>query len=704
VSSSRPAWHLAAVLAAAVLVMHAPVLVAGKTWAEPAYLGQVVPARLAAGEAIARGELPAWWTGTGLGVPMAAAPHHGALYPPHWLPALVPAHALAVLDGILLLHLWWAALGVALWSRRLGADDLGAVAAGAAFAACGVAGAGVIGGAIVAIAQLPWIGWAADRLGMAAPPRGRARAAAIVALLLGAVLLTGQLAIAIDAAILAVAVAASRARRLPVVAGWTAVALVTGALLGAVQLVPALLHLTGDVAGVADAEAPRWLGLLVPGAGAPFVGLPLIVLAVVAALGGERRAGAAALAVAAAGVLLAVAWPRTGLAGDPALHVAAATAAAAALAGVGFSQLAGARPDGATLAVIGGAVVAASVAALSAPGAPAVIAVVAGTAALLALIAAGSRGLAAGGPLAAALLVGHPVALEHDRPRIDRERVAAPPALLAPATSTPGARVYRPRHLDDDDPDPGRRAAVDHDTGAGDTAARFGLASAQSSDPARRAVEDAAWRASGVAGGRLFDRYGIDWAVLPASVTTPADLRVAARHGRWALVEVAPARPPAFVAPRWRSAPSAPDAVDAIFPAAGPGLPLDEVVVIGGGSGGPAERTPVPPCDVARPASDRVVLDCNGPVGGIAIVLDAWAPGWSVTVDGAPAPALVADALVRAVRVEPGRHRVVWTYRTPGLGLGAALSAVAAAGLLVLWLALSVRPWLAARRRATVGG
>jgi hypothetical protein len=702
VSSSRPAWHLAVVLAAAVLVMHAPVLVAGKTWADPGYLGEVVPARLAAGERIARGELPAWWTGTGLGVPMAAAPHHGALYPPHWLPALLPGDGLAALDGLLLLHLWWAALGVALWSRRLGADDLGAVAAGAAFAAGGVAGAALVSGAVVAVAQLPWIGWAADRLGMAAPPRGRARAAALLAALLGAVLLTGQIAIAIDAVVLAVAVSAARARRLPVVAGWTVAALLVAALVGAVQLAPAALHLTGDVAGVTDGAAPRWLGLLVPGAGAPFVGLAIVALAAVAAVAGERRAGAAALAVAAVGALLAVAWPRTGLPGDPALHVAAATAAAAALAGAGFSQLATQRPDGATLAVIGGAIVAGSVAALSEPGAGAVIAVVAGAAALLALVLAGLRGLAAGAPLAAALLVGHAVALEHDRPRIDRARVADVPGFLAPATAMPGARVYRPRHLDDDDDDPVRRAAIDHDTGAGDTVARFGLARAPSGDPARRAIEETAWRAAGVAGGRLFDRYGIDWAVLPASITTAADLRVAARHGRWALVEVAPARPPAFVAPRWREATSDEAAVAAIFPPAGSGLPLDEVVLVGEGSGGPAGRTPVPACEVARPASDRVVLDCDGPVGGAAIVLDAWAPGWSVTVDGASARPLVADALVRAVRVGPGRHHIEWRYRTPGLAIGAALSGLGAAALLAAWLGLAVLPWLRGRRRATV--
>jgi len=699
----RPAWHLAIVLAAAIMVMHAPVLLGGETWADAVYLGEVVPARMAAAAAIADGHLPEWWSGTGLGVPLAAAPHHGALYPPHWLLAW---GRIGLLDLVLLLHVWWAAVGIAVWARRLGADDLSAVVVGGAFAACGAVSGSLAPGAAVAICHLPWIGWAADRVNMAADARGRGRATVALAALLGVVGLTGQIAVLVDGVVLAIAIAASRPRhrRPAVIHG--AIAIVAGLLLAAVQLWPAALHLTGDIAGADAGEPPRWLGLVIPGAGAPFVGVPLIALAVIGAVAVEGAVGVAVLGVAAVGVLLAGAWPHTVLTGDPALHISAAAAGAAALAGAGFTTLAGERPDTRTYIVLGAAVVALALAALSWPTSASAVAVAAGGATLAALLAAGARGFAAGAPLAAALMVGHPVALDRGRPRIERSQLEDVPMLLAPAASTalcvrcpapaaPGSRVYRPRQLDADDPDPGRRARIDHDTGAGDIPSRFGLAIAQTRDPARRAIEDDVWRAAGTGGRRLLDRYGIEWAVLPASVATASGMTVAATWGRWVLVATSPARPRAFVAPRWRSVPDDAAAVAAVFPTTGDGVAPDTVVLTGVDSGGTPERVPIPPCDVRRPSPHEVALTCEAPAGGWAVLLDAWAPGWSVTVDGAAAPVAIGDALVRATRVDAGRHQVQWTYRTPGLRLGGLVSALA-------WLHLAGAAWLLARRRRRV--
>jgi uncharacterized membrane protein YfhO len=69
---------------------------------------------------------------------------------------------------------------------------------------------------------------------------------------------------------------------------------------------------------------------------------------------------------------------------------------------------------------------------------------------------------------------------------------------------------------------------------------------------------------------------------------------------------------------------------------------------------------------------------------------DTWGPGWSVAVDGRAAQPLQANAVLRAVIVPAGEHEVVWSYRVPGLRLGAALSgfglalAAAWAGVLVV--------------------
>jgi hypothetical protein len=78
---------------------------------------------------------------------------------------------------------------------------------------------------------------------------------------------------------------------------------------------------------------------------------------------------------------------------------------------------------------------------------------------------------------------------------------------------------------------------------------------------------------------------------------------------------------------------------------------------------------------------------------GLVLLDDAWAPGWTVQVDGRPARALTADVVLRGVVVPAGTHTVRWTYRVPGLRAGAALSAL---GLLAT---LAWGGWLLARAR-----
>ncbi len=79
----------------------------------------------------------------------------------------------------------------------------------------------------------------------------------------------------------------------------------------------------------------------------------------------------------------------------------------------------------------------------------------------------------------------------------------------------------------------------------------------------------------------------------------------------------------------------------------------------------------------------RLELATDAPGDRVLVVLDAYARGWTATVDGAPAPVFRADAAFRGVHVPAGAHRVELAYRPPGLweGLG-----VSAAGLLALVL------------------
>jgi uncharacterized membrane protein YfhO len=78
------------------------------------------------------------------------------------------------------------------------------------------------------------------------------------------------------------------------------------------------------------------------------------------------------------------------------------------------------------------------------------------------------------------------------------------------------------------------------------------------------------------------------------------------------------------------------------------------------------------------PGRYAMTAECS--VDALLVLSEATYPGWTATVDGAPAAVIPADHLLQAVRLPPGRHEVRFAYRSRYLGLGFAL---AAAGLLV---------------------
>ena len=77
-----------------------------------------------------------------------------------------------------------------------------------------------------------------------------------------------------------------------------------------------------------------------------------------------------------------------------------------------------------------------------------------------------------------------------------------------------------------------------------------------------------------------------------------------------------------------------------------------------------------------RPASPRAA---------VLVLKEAWYPGWSARIDGAPAPCLPANVWARAVRVPAGRHEVRFVYRQRWLREGAVVSALCALLLLALF-------------------
>ncbi len=705
---------LAGLLAVVVLAAHGPVIVGGRTWSDRARVTEVVPAQLAALDAVDDGRLPGWWDRAGLGAPLWSEPSLGATYPGWWPAAVAPSHATWLLDVLAVLHVLWAGLGVALLARRLGADDLGALFAGAIFAASGVATGAVVTGAIAGVAHLPWAAWAGDAIGRARDRRGWARGAAALAAAVGAIALSGRLALAADAALIGVAAALARGRGLRRGLAGCAAGLAVAALLAAIALVPAALHLGGDVAEPAAPAPSSWA-------------LVELVFPEARALGGA--AGAAVL-LGGAALLFAVAAVAQSVSGDgrrvlggveialalagarsTAEHLAAAAVLIAALAGAGWTGLAARRPDRRTwiaVAAAAGALIAAVVAIAAARPvlardladaaggldeavaridhalAHAAIAAAVAVGALALVLAAVRRGVAPAIPAAAVLAVGHAVIVGRlGYPVETRANLDDRPALLD-ATDGGGHRLYRPLVMGDTEDDP-------HQTLAGAVPSRFGLVAARWAAPGRQRAEEALWSSSASGGSLMLHRFAIDLAIVPAGVPLAAGKPALGERAGWALMATEPLRARGFVAPAWRWYHDDRDAAAAMFPAPGErGLPLGAVARDGDGDDGGADAVAPVPCEVHDESADQVVVRCDGPAG-VLVLLDAWAPGWSVTVDGAPARLERVDLAARGVEVGPGAHVAIFRYAPPGRRLGAWLGLAGLFGLVAL-LAVGLLP------------
>lgn len=90
---------------------------------------------------------------------------------------------------------------------------------------------------------------------------------------------------------------------------------------------------------------------------------------------------------------------------------------------------------------------------------------------------------------------------------------------------------------------------------------------------------------------------------------------------------------------------------------------------------------------------DRVRIEAEAPGEAVLVVNDAYWPGWTARIDGAPTRIYPADALVRAVRFPAGRHVLEMRYEPAEVTIGIAISAAAALAI----LALAARAWSVGR-------
>jgi hypothetical protein len=82
---------------------------------------------------------------------------------------------------------------------------------------------------------------------------------------------------------------------------------------------------------------------------------------------------------------------------------------------------------------------------------------------------------------------------------------------------------------------------------------------------------------------------------------------------------------------------------------------------------------------------EHVDVEIDSPAGGVLILRRAHLPIWRATIDGAPAPTVIAQLTRLAVEVPPGPHRVVFSISRWPLRISGTVALLALAALVVLW-------------------
>ncbi|HEY9841074.1 MAG TPA: YfhO family protein, partial [Candidatus Obscuribacterales bacterium] len=87
--------------------------------------------------------------------------------------------------------------------------------------------------------------------------------------------------------------------------------------------------------------------------------------------------------------------------------------------------------------------------------------------------------------------------------------------------------------------------------------------------------------------------------------------------------------------------------------------------------------------------NNRVEIGFETNTSGYLVLADQNLPGWRAWDNGRPVPILLANYLQRALRVGPGKHRIVFAYRPPGFRAGWITTLIAGGiWLLLLWRCL----------------
>ena len=106
----------------------------------------------------------------------------------------------------------------------------------------------------------------------------------------------------------------------------------------------------------------------------------------------------------------------------------------------------------------------------------------------------------------------------------------------------------------------------------------------------------------------------------------------------------------------------------------------------------PIEGLPAEPPRAAQAAEiveddgQRVVVRAQAEAPALLVLADQWYTGWEARVDGAPAPIVRVNAVLRGVPLARGRHEIVFEFRPPALLAGGVLSILGLALVAVLFI------------------
>ncbi len=683
------------------------------------------PWQIWAGRELAGGHFPLWNPHAYAGAPFFANPQTALLFPLTWLAAVLPAATAVTLISILKLSL--AGTGMYVFLRLIAVTPLSAVLGALAFMLNGALVTWLQWAVGTAMAMLPWIFAATERLRQRPNGARTAGLALVVAVaLFGGYLQTTVLALA-AAGLWALMPAPAGERRRAVVARWM-VGAGLGVMLAAVQLLPfveyarlsSVYAYRSQWMPVMAAPARMAVALFMPfyygsplsrdfwgywnfneiaatvGA-VPWVALPA---ALVGAWSRPKTRFFAVMAAVAAVACYETPWLTAALDRLPPISlviafrlVAFLAFALAALAAIGLDVLR-ARPAVAVRRAVEIGVAAVVLG---------VYAVVAADYPVLARTPTGASPFGQYLLFLAAIVVAAVAALVLDRGR--RIAVAATVALAAvqlagtaplAATYNPvidGGKFYPPpppsvRHLQVATAgDPGRVLF-----GLGKNMGMlYGLREVTGYDgmtPRRleQLASPVSERLNIIASGSmnvmldwntpLFDLLGVRRVLLPRDAEAIPSHFVLEYDGPDARVWLNPrALPRVMVVPRARCVGDG----EALAVMHGGRLDFRADVLI-------HDCAPVGASDVAggrgtarlvTDGAERLVIETATDGPAYLVLTDAWFPGWRAWVDGVEQPAWRADYAFRTVRIAAGRHHVEWRYRPPSVGWGVALSLAA---------------------------